>query len=124
MHFAEPPNHSYGFDERPNLVRIIFDTHNFTFPEERRRMRKIVDLFYDYEAYRRQVAHLVGALEETGRGEELAGFGLGSHDLEKNWWRDWAPEPVEVWPPADDQLGAGTDRRGESLGKHNGDRDL
>jgi hypothetical protein len=124
MHFAEPPNHSYGFDERPNLVRIVFDTHNFTFPEERRRMRKIVDLFYDYEAYRRWVAHLVGALEETGRGKELAGFGLSSHDLERNWWRDWAPEPVGIWPPADGQLGAATDRRGESLVKRNGDGDL
>jgi predicted acylesterase/phospholipase RssA len=99
MHFAEPPNHSYGFDERPNLVRIVFDTHNFTFPEERRRMRKIVDLFYEYEACRRRVAHLVGTLEETGRGGDLVGFGLSSHDLERSWWRDWVPEPVGVWPP-------------------------
>jgi predicted acylesterase/phospholipase RssA len=108
MHFAEPPNHSYGFDERPNLVRVIFDTHNFTFPEERRRMRKIVDLFYDYEAYRLRAAYLVGTLERIGSGEELADFCLSSHDLEKNWWRDWALEPVGVWPPAEGQLGTAT----------------
>jgi hypothetical protein len=53
MHFCEPPSKSYGFDERPTLVRIAFDTHNFTFPEERRRMRRLVDLFYAHEAARR-----------------------------------------------------------------------
>jgi predicted acylesterase/phospholipase RssA len=47
MHFCEPPTKSYGFDEQPTLVRIAFDTHNFTFPEERRRMRRVVDLFYE-----------------------------------------------------------------------------
>jgi predicted acylesterase/phospholipase RssA len=66
MHFAEPPNHSYGFDERPTLLRIVFDTHNFTFPEERRRMRKMVNLLYDYEALRRRAAQLAGALERAG----------------------------------------------------------
>ena len=52
LHFGEPPGYSYGFDERPTLVRIVFDTHNFTFPEERRRMRRLVDLFYEREAER------------------------------------------------------------------------
>jgi predicted acylesterase/phospholipase RssA len=50
MHFCEPPSKSYGFDERPTLGRIAFDTHNFTFPEERRRMRRLVDLFYEHQA--------------------------------------------------------------------------
>jgi predicted acylesterase/phospholipase RssA len=98
MHFAEPPNHSYGFDERPNLVRIIFDTHNFTFPEERRRMRKITDLFYEHEALRRRVAHLVDALEQAGYGHIPAHYGLVASDLKGNWRRTWEPAPVGAWP--------------------------
>jgi hypothetical protein len=56
MHFCEPPNHSFGFAERLNLVRIIFDTHNFTLPEERRRMRRVVDLLFEHERLGRGVA--------------------------------------------------------------------
>ena len=67
MHFAEPPNHSYGFGERLNLVRILFDTHNFTLPEDRRRMRATVSLFYDTVALRRRVAHLVDVIEQEER---------------------------------------------------------
>jgi predicted acylesterase/phospholipase RssA len=98
MHFAEPPNHSYGFDERLNLLRIIFDTHNFTFPEERRRMRKITDLFYEYEALRRRVVHLVDALEQAGYGHIPAVCGLAASDLKGNWRRTWEPTPVGAWP--------------------------
>jgi hypothetical protein len=84
MHFAEPPNHSYGFSERPNLARILFDTHNFTLPEDRRRMRRVVNLFYDYEALRRRAAHLVDALCAAGHNAVLA-----HHDLPDlgNWQR-------------------------------------
>ncbi len=85
MHFAEPPNHSYGFDERPTLLRIVFDTHNFTFPEERRRMRKMVNLFYDYEALRRRVAQLADALEKADC--DLTDLNLP--DLKGNWLRAW-----------------------------------
>ena len=84
MLFPTPPNHSYGFDEHPTLVRIVFDTHNFTFPEERRRMRKMVNLFYDYEALRRRVAQLAGALEKAG-----GDFDLDLPDLAANWQRVW-----------------------------------
>jgi hypothetical protein len=87
MHFAEPPNHSYGFDERPTLLRIVFDTHNFTFPEERRRMRKMVNLFYDYEALRRRVAQLADTLEKVGGEAALADLKLP--DLKGNWQRAW-----------------------------------
>lgn len=87
MHFAEPPNHSYGFDERLNLVRILFDTHNFTLPEDRRRMRVIVNLFYTYEALRRRVAHLAAAIREAGRQDILDGHHLP--DLTGNWQRSW-----------------------------------
>ena len=85
MHFAEPPHHSYGFDERPTLLRIVFDTHNFTFPEERRRMRKMVNLFYDYEAMRRRVVQLADALEKAGG--DLTDLDLP--DLAGKWQRMW-----------------------------------
>lgn len=91
MHFAEPPNHSYGFDERVNLVRVLFDTHNFTLPEDRRRMRATVSLFYDYVALRRRVAHLAGALGQAGRQAILARHTLP--DLTENWWRKAQPSP-------------------------------
>jgi len=89
MHFAEPPNHSYGFDERPNLVRILFDTHNFTLPEDRRRMRAIANLFYDHEALRRRVAHLVEAIKQAGHQAILPHHDLP--DLTGNWQRSWEP---------------------------------
>ncbi len=59
MHFAEPPDHSYGFDERLTLLRIVFDTHNFTLPEDRRRMRAAANLFYEIVALQRRVARLL-----------------------------------------------------------------
>jgi hypothetical protein len=36
IHLDEPEGHSYNLPPRPNLVRLLFDTHNYTFPEERR----------------------------------------------------------------------------------------
>jgi len=30
-------------------LRIIFETHNYAFPEERRRMRALTDLYYQYQ---------------------------------------------------------------------------
>ncbi len=85
LHFAEPPNHSYGFGERLNLARILFDTHNFTLPEVRRRMRKMVNLFYDHAALRRRVAQLADALEKAGG--DLTDLDLP--DLQANWQRVW-----------------------------------
>lgn len=48
IHLDEPEGHSYHLPPRPNLVRIIFDTHNYAFPEERRRMRLLTDLLYEH----------------------------------------------------------------------------
>lgn len=90
LHFAEPPNHSYGLDERPNLVRILFDTHNFTLPEDRRRMRRMVNLFYDYVSLRRRMGHLVDALQCVGHQAILARHDLP--DLTGNWQRAWQAE--------------------------------
>jgi hypothetical protein len=83
LHFAEPPNHSYGFDERLHLLRIVFDTHNFTLPEERRRMRTLINLWYDYGALRRRAAHLMDALREAGHCAILAHHDLP--DLKERW---------------------------------------
>jgi hypothetical protein len=46
IHLDEPEGHSYHIPPRPNLLRIVLDTHNYTFPEERRRMCLLTDLLY------------------------------------------------------------------------------
>ncbi len=57
---AEPEDHSYHLPPRPNIVRIAFDTHNYTFTEERRRMRSLVDLLYQHYRLRARHAALLG----------------------------------------------------------------
>jgi hypothetical protein len=52
IHLDEPEGHSYHLPARPNLLRIIFDTHNYTFPEERRRMFHLTNLLYRHFAHR------------------------------------------------------------------------
>jgi hypothetical protein len=54
IHLDEPDGHSYHLPPRMNLVRILFDTHNLTFPEERRRMRAITNLLYEHFQLRAQ----------------------------------------------------------------------
>jgi hypothetical protein len=54
IHLDEPEGHSYHLPPRMNLVRILFDTHNLTFPEERRRMRKVTNLLYEHFRLRMQ----------------------------------------------------------------------
>jgi len=46
IHLDEPEGHSYNLPPRPSLLRLPFDTHNYTFPEERRRMRRVTDLLF------------------------------------------------------------------------------
>jgi hypothetical protein len=54
VHLDEPEGHSYNLPPRPNLLRILFDTHNYYFPEERRRMRTLTDLLYKHYRLRAQ----------------------------------------------------------------------
>lgn len=54
IHLDEPDGHSYSLPPRMNMVSILFDTHNLTFPEERRRMRVLVDLLYEHFRLRAQ----------------------------------------------------------------------
>jgi hypothetical protein len=56
IHLDEPEGHSYNLPPRPNLVRIVFDTHNYIFPEERRRMRLLTDLLYQH--YQLRARHM------------------------------------------------------------------
>ncbi len=46
IHLDEPEGHSYNLPNKPDLLRILFDTHNYTFPEERRRMYYLTNLLY------------------------------------------------------------------------------
>jgi hypothetical protein len=54
IHLDEPDGHSYNLPPRMNLVSILFDTHNLTFPEERRRMRALTNLLYEHFRLRAQ----------------------------------------------------------------------
>ncbi len=48
IHLDEPEGHSYHLPPRPNLLRILFDTHNYYFPEERRRMYYLTNLLFEH----------------------------------------------------------------------------
>ncbi|NMB53248.1 MAG: hypothetical protein GYA15_00985 [Leptolinea sp.] len=54
IHLDEPEGNSYNLPSHMNLMNILFDTHNLTFPEERRRMRAITNLLYEDYALRGQ----------------------------------------------------------------------
>lgn len=77
IHLDEPEGHSYNIPPKPSLVRVIFDTHNYTFPEERRRMRALTDLLYEHYRVR----------------EYAAGSG---HDVGPDFRRIWSVEPLEL----------------------------
>jgi hypothetical protein len=47
IHLDDPEGHSYNLPHHPNILEIAFETHNYAFPEERRRMRLLTDLYYD-----------------------------------------------------------------------------
>ena len=53
IHLNHPEKHTYELPYRPDIARIILDTHNYTFPEEHRRMRVLATLFYDHFRLRR-----------------------------------------------------------------------
>jgi hypothetical protein len=55
IHLDEPEGHCYHLPARPNLLRILFDTHNLTFPEERRRMAALTNLLYEYFQLRESI---------------------------------------------------------------------
>lgn len=48
IHLNHPEGGTFNLPHHPDIVRIILDTHNYTFPEEHRRMRVLATLFYDH----------------------------------------------------------------------------
>jgi hypothetical protein len=65
IHLDEPEGHSYNLPPHMNLWRILFDTHNLTFPEERRRMRMITNLLYEHFQLRKHAEGLGIALPKN-----------------------------------------------------------
>lgn len=47
IHLDDPEGHYYALPERMNLFQLLLDTHNMTFPEERRRMFYLTNLFFN-----------------------------------------------------------------------------
>jgi hypothetical protein len=70
IHLDEPEGNSYHLPLHMNLMKIVFETHNLCFPEERRRMRVITNLLYEHFVLRKQTDAL---------GVELP------PDFRKNW---------------------------------------
>ncbi len=76
IHLNHPEGGTFNIPHRPDIVKIILDTHNYTFPEEHRRMRVLAILFYDHfrlRSYAEQNGIEVGpdfrrewAIKETG----------------------------------------------------------
>jgi hypothetical protein len=66
IHLDEPDGHSYNLPPRPNLLRLLFDTHNYIFPEERRRMHLLADLLYSHYQLRGRYAALLNRLPPEG----------------------------------------------------------
>ena len=48
IHLNHPEGGTFNLPPRPDIARILLDTHNYTFPEEHRRMRVLSTLFYDH----------------------------------------------------------------------------
>ncbi len=48
VHLDHPESHSENLPEYPDISRIMLDTHNYTFPEQQRRMRMLSALFFDH----------------------------------------------------------------------------
>lgn len=59
IHLDQPEGGTYRIPPRPNLVRLLFDTHNYNFPEERRRMRVLTELLYEHYRLRARYASLL-----------------------------------------------------------------
>jgi predicted acylesterase/phospholipase RssA len=81
IHLDEPENHTFNLPPRPNLLRIIFDTHNYYFPEEHRRMRLLTDLLYQHYQLRGQYSALQARLP--------AEISSPQHALPPDFRRDW-----------------------------------
>ena len=80
IHVDDPESHSYNLPPRPNLVGVVFETHNYIFPEERRRMRVLSDRLYAH--YRLRARH-TALLDRVPH--EIA----AAHPLPPDFRREW-----------------------------------
>jgi predicted acylesterase/phospholipase RssA len=87
IHLDEPEGHSYHLPPRPNLLRIVFDTHNYTFPEERRRMRLMTDLLYAHYRLRARYAALLGQAPQ-----DIA----AAHPLPPDFRQSWDVDGIQA----------------------------
>jgi predicted acylesterase/phospholipase RssA len=85
IHLDDPDGHSYDLPHRPNLVGVVFDTHNYIFPEERRRMRALSDLLYEHYRLRARHATLL---------ENVPADVAARHPLPPDFRREWK---VDNW---------------------------
>ncbi len=85
IHVGEPIPYTFGFQPRMTLPQLVFDQHNLTFPEGRRRMSALVNLLYRHEADRRRLAAVIDALDAAGQ-PLPAGLPGSVHE---GWWQDW-----------------------------------
>lgn len=83
IHLDEPEGHSYNLPPKPNLIRILFDTHNYTFPEERRRMRLLTNLLYDH--YRLRIRYKLLLSYRKTDILNLSDIKLMSPDFRQKW---------------------------------------
>ena len=56
IHLDYPESGTENLPHKPDLPRIILDTHNYTFPEEQRRMRVLSTLLYNHFRLRKYAA--------------------------------------------------------------------
>jgi hypothetical protein len=83
IHLDEPEGHTYHIPARPNLVRILFDTHNYYFPEERRRMWMLINLLYKHYHMRHKYT---AQLSQLPQGSSAPG--LLPNDFRQSWLVD------------------------------------
>jgi predicted acylesterase/phospholipase RssA len=80
IHVDDPESHSYNLPPRLNLVGVVFETHNYIFPEERRRMRLLSDRLYAHYQLRARHAALLNRIPH-----HIA----AAHPLPPDFRREW-----------------------------------
>jgi hypothetical protein len=96
IHVDDPEGHSYSLPPRPNLVRVVFDTHNYIFPEERRRMRALTNLLYEHYQLRGSHASLLARVSPALRAR---------YPLEPDFRREWRVDNWNLYPEPREEIG-------------------
>jgi hypothetical protein len=86
IHLDDPEGHSYNLPTRPNLINILLDTHNYTFPEERRRMFLLANRLYRHFNRLEAVRGALQTLPDTHNNRLLKEkFQWQIEDFRQNW---------------------------------------